>query len=165
MQTKSKWLVYNLLILAVCLLLSFAVAAVFYNTLRLKTKERVERTNEYFTTRTENAINSIFHKTDVLAAIVRVRNGNLTKEVFDEVAKTVYEKNSGIRGIQAMPGAVVTYSYPVKGNEPVSGRISSRYQAASRTSCLPSTPKALPCPGPITFFRAASAWWRAIQYS
>ena len=148
MQTKSKWLVYNLLILAVCLLLSFAVAAVFYNTLRLKTKERVERTNEYFTTRTENAINSIFHKTDVLAAIVRVRNGNLTKEVFDEVAKTVYEKNSGIRGIQAMPGAVVTYSYPVKGNEPVIGKNFFKIPSRVKDVMLAINTKSIALSGP-----------------
>ena len=122
MSIKSKWLGYNIQIFIVCLIISFVISAAFYNTLRQKTQADMERVSESYTVRTESIVNSIFHKTDVLAAVVRIRNGNLTKEVFDEVAKTVYEKNSGIRGIQSMPGAVVTYSYPVKGNEPVIGK-------------------------------------------
>ena len=67
-------------------------------------------------------MNRMFHKTDILAAVVKLNNGDITEETFQTVSHIVYEKNSGIRGIQYMPGAIVTYSYPIKGNEAVIGK-------------------------------------------
>jgi signal transduction histidine kinase/CheY-like chemotaxis protein len=109
-------------ILAFGFLASALLTGLFYSYLHAQSVKNIERIRTTYAERTENLVNSIFHKTDVLAAIVKMQNGNITKEVFDEAAAIVYSENSGIRGIQYMPGAVVTYSYPVEGNEAVMGR-------------------------------------------
>ena len=111
----------RLWVLFVGLLLSAAIAALYFCFLVRQEKTNIERIRTIYAERTENLVNSVFHKTDVLAAAVKLENGNITEQTFNTVAQIVYEKDSGIRGIQYMPGAVVTYSYPVEGNEAVIG--------------------------------------------
>ena len=112
----------RLWVLFVGLLLSAAIAALYFCFLVRQEKTNIERIRTIYAERTENLVNSVFHKTDVLAAAVKLENGNITEQTFNTVAQIVYEKDSGIRGIQYMPGAVVTYSYPVEGNEAVIGK-------------------------------------------
>ena len=109
-------------ILAFCLLVSIGISAVYYTAMQRQSLKDIERIRTLYAERTENFINSVFHKTDVLAAVVKLENGNITESTFDEIARIVYTENSGIRGIQYMPGAVVTYSYPLAGNEAVMGK-------------------------------------------
>ena len=85
-------------------------------------KSNIQRIEALYAERSENLMNRMFHKTDILAAVVKLNNGDITEETFQTVSHIVYEKNSGIRGIQYMPGAIVTYSYPIKGNEAVIGK-------------------------------------------
>lgn len=112
----------GLWILAIGLLVSGLASILFFHMLQVQSQKDIQRVSTIYAERTENFINSIFHKTDVLAAAVKLQNGNITEANFNEVAKIVYQKNSGIRGIQYMPDAVVTYSYPVEGNEAVIGK-------------------------------------------
>ena len=109
-------------ILIAGILLSAALSLLYYHFLQRQERANIERIQIIYTERTENLINSVFHKTDVLAAAVKLENGNITEETFNTIAQLVYEKDSGIRGIQYMPGAVVTYSYPLAGNEGVMGK-------------------------------------------
>jgi signal transduction histidine kinase/BarA-like signal transduction histidine kinase len=115
-QARGLW------ILALCLAASLTVAGLYYRTVCRQSLKNIERIRTIYTERTENLINSVFHKTDVLAAVVKLENGDISKKTFEDIAKIVYTKNSGIRGIQYMPDAVVTYSYPLKGNEEVIGK-------------------------------------------
>ena len=85
-------------------------------------QKNIQKIQALYAERTENLMNRMFHKTDILASTVKISNGNITEDTFQTVSHIVYEKNSGIRGIQYMPGAVVTYSYPIKGNEEVIGQ-------------------------------------------
>lgn len=122
MQKKDSWLNHNVWLLLIGIIISFAASGIYFHTLQQQSLENIERTRTIYTERTENIINSIFHKTDVLAAAVKLKNGAITEEDFQSIAQIVYQVNSGIRGIQYMPKAVVTYSYPVEGNEAVIGK-------------------------------------------
>ena len=113
---------YGKVILILCLLVSVTVSAEYYHMLHKQAVAEEERVRTIYTERTENLVNSIFHKTDVLAAVVKLENGDITEDTFDDIAEIVYKQDSGIRGIQYMPKAVVTYSYPVEGNEAVIGK-------------------------------------------
>ena len=98
------------------------VALFYYQSQDSRSKKNIENIRTIYTERTENLVNNMFHKTDVLAAVVKLENGNITEDIFDKTAALVYQENSGIRGIQYMPDAVVTYSYPLEGNEAVMGK-------------------------------------------
>ena len=113
---------HHLWILVIGIAISIIASALYWRTLQQDSAANIERMRTIYAVRTENVLNSIFHKTDVLAAVVKIENGNITEQIFQDTAKLVYQENSGIRGIQYMPGAVVTYSYPVKGNEAVMGK-------------------------------------------
>lgn len=115
-RKQHAWLLLSGLIVAVL------ASGIYYHTLKQDSLEDIERIETIYADRTEHVINLVFHKTDVLAAVVRLENGNITEETFQDVAKIVYAPDQGIRGIQYMPGAIVTYSYPVEGNEGVIGK-------------------------------------------
>lgn len=104
------------------ILISALIAYLYYGFVQRQERTDIERIQTIYAERTENLINSIFHKTDVLAATVKLANGDISEDTFNTVAQLVYQKDSGIRGIQSMPGAVVTYSYPIEGNEEVIGK-------------------------------------------
>jgi signal transduction histidine kinase/CheY-like chemotaxis protein/sensor domain CHASE-containing protein len=108
--------------LLICLAVSVLVSGIVYYALHQMSIDNIERIRTIYADRTENYVNSVFHNTDVLAAVVKIKNGDITEDTFKEVAKIVYTKSSGIRGVQYMPGAVVTYSYPIEGNEAVMGK-------------------------------------------
>jgi len=122
MKSINFWKREHLWVLVVCLAVTTAATAVYFYSLKQDSYEEIKSTSAIYTERTESVINAVFHRTDVLAAVIKLENGNLSKSTFNNIAKTVYKKNSGIRGIQSMPKAVVTYSYPVKGNEAVMGK-------------------------------------------
>jgi len=123
MKTKKKRLYQtNLLFLVIGILLSLSAGFHLYIVLAKQQRSDVEKLSTIYAERTESLINGIFHKTDVLAAAVKLENGDISQEEFDTLAQLVYQENSGIRGIQYMPGAVVTYSYPIEGNEAVIGK-------------------------------------------
>lgn len=109
-------------ILAAGFFFSVLASLLCFGLLRQQEQRNIHRLQALYSERTENLMNRMFHKTDILAAAVKLKNGNITEETFQMIAQLVYEKNSGIRGIQYMPGAVVTYSYPVEGNEEVIGK-------------------------------------------
>ena len=111
------------LVFLICgIVFSAFVALFYYQSQDSRSKKNIENIRTIYTERTENLVNNMFHKTDVLAAVVKLENGNITEDIFDKTAALVYQENSGIRGIQYMPDAVVTYSYPLEGNEAVMGK-------------------------------------------
>ena len=123
-MSKDKPIIraHHVWLLVVCLLISAAIAGSYYYMLVRRADAEIASASEVYATRTTDYINSVFHKTDTLAAVVKMKNGDIDEETFQTVAKIVYEENRGIRGIQYMPGAVVTYSYPLEGNEAVMGK-------------------------------------------
>ncbi|MCH3960402.1 MAG: hypothetical protein LKE51_14135 [Selenomonas sp.] len=122
MARKVQWDQKNIGVLLIGIIISLSVAAVCYYELNESSAKEVKSVSETYAARTESNINVIFHKTDVLAAVVKLQDGQVSLDTFNEVAKLIYDENRGIRGIQYMPGAVVTYSYPVEGNEAVMGK-------------------------------------------
>ena len=118
----TRWWKNNIWVLVFCLTVSTLVSWAYFDSLKRQSVRNIEKVSAVYAERTENLINLIFHKTDVLAAVVKLENGNITENTFNDIAGIVYEKDSGIRGIQYMPGAVVTYSYPLRGNEAVIGK-------------------------------------------
>jgi signal transduction histidine kinase len=109
-------------VLIICLVASLLIAGAYYYAERQQITAQIEGVSQTYAERTTNHINSIFHKTDTLAAVVKLHNGDIDEETFNSIARIVYEEDQGIRGIQYMPGAVVTYSYPLEGNESVMGK-------------------------------------------
>jgi signal transduction histidine kinase len=107
---------------ALCLGLSVCVTALVAFALHAQAQRGAKRVLAASAARTESCVNAFFHKTDILATAVELEKGNISPETFLAIARDLYTENSGIRGIQTMPGAVVTYSYPVEGNEAVIGK-------------------------------------------
>ena len=122
LHLKDGWQKRYIWVFGVFLCMSFIVSFLYYRSLKQQTHENIARIQTIYADRTGNLVNSIFHKTDVLAAVVKLQNGNITEKTFNDIAKLVYQEKSGIRGIQYMPDAIVTFSYPVKGNEGVIGK-------------------------------------------
>ena len=122
LHLKDGWQKRYIWVFGIFLCLSFIVSFLYYRSLKQQTHENIARIQTIYADRTGNLVNSIFHKTDVLAAVVKLQNGNITEKTFNDIAKLVYQEKSGIRGIQYMPDAIVTFSYPVKGNEGVIGK-------------------------------------------
>lgn len=75
---------------------------------------------DVYSARSEMLLNSLFHKTDVVEAIVLANNGELSQSVFENVAKSLFD-GDGIRAVQYLPGGIVEYCYPLQGNEAVIG--------------------------------------------
>mgnify|MGYP000308499875 FL=1 len=51
---------------------------------------------DVYSARSEMLLNSLFHKTDVVEAIVLANNGELSQSVFENVAKSLFD-GDGIR--------------------------------------------------------------------
>ena len=122
MARKVQWDQKNIGVLLIGIIISLTVAAVCYYELNESSAKEIKNVSATYAARTESNINAIFHKTDVLSAVVKLQDGKVSLDTFNEVAKLIYDENRGIRGIQYMPGAIVTYSYPVEGNEAVMGK-------------------------------------------
>src|SRR5574344_1232073 len=90
-------------ILVLGILISIIVSGAFYLSLNRQAAADIARMHTIFTERTENVLSNTFHKTDVLAVVVKLRKGNIDEAVFHDIAKSVYKEGSGIRGIQYMP--------------------------------------------------------------
>ena len=67
--------------------ISIIASALYWRTLQQDSAANIERMRTIYAVRTENVLNSIFHKTDVLAAVVKLRNGKMDDYVFDSIAK------------------------------------------------------------------------------
>lgn len=143
----------NLGILGICLLLSAAVSLWYYHILQQQAKLDIERLTTIYATRTESVINTVFHKTDILAAVVKLNNGQLTEPAFNTIAQLVYKKNSGIRGIQYMPAAVVTYSFPIEGNEGVIGKDFFKIPERQKDIWLAINTKSIALSGPYNLIQ------------
>lgn len=100
------------------LLLSFFFAALICVTCFFLTKDKVVSTRE-FVANEENkmrfAITSRLQNTKTLEADVMTHKGEVVD--FDEVAAFLFEEDSAIRSLQLAPDGVVTYVYPLEGNE------------------------------------------------
>lgn len=147
-EMKTMHLEKNKSIFLICMVISFIVAMLFYNLLQSSTLSDTKKMSSIYSQRTESVINSIFHKTDVLAAVVKLKNGDIDEATFKSIAKIVYKKNAGIRGIQYMPAAVVTYSYPIKGNEAVIGKDFSKIKERKKDVQLAIDTKSIALSGP-----------------
>lgn len=75
---------------------------------------------DVYSARSEMLLSSLFHKTDVVEAIVLANDGKLSQSVFENVAKSLFD-GEGIRAVQYLPQGTVEYCYPLKGNEAVLG--------------------------------------------
>lgn len=77
-------------------------------------------TAEVYSARTESLLDSLFHKTDVLNAILIENGGKLDEQTFQELA-SILDDGTGIRAVQCLPDGIVRYCYPLEGNETVIG--------------------------------------------
>lgn len=75
---------------------------------------------EVYSARTEQLLDSLFHKTDVLGAILIADKGALSEQTFQDLARSL-DDGAGIQAIQCLPDGVVRYCYPLEGNEAVIG--------------------------------------------
>ena len=57
----------------------------------------------------------------MLKSLVEMSDGKITQEQLVTVAKGIYEQNEGVRAVQYLPDGVVTYCYPIEGNEAALG--------------------------------------------
>ena len=71
LRTRNVWLLF------IGLFLSFAAAGLYYKSLEDQSARDIKNMSTIYSARTESLINTIFHKTDVLAAVVKLRNGKM----------------------------------------------------------------------------------------
>ena len=82
--------------------------------------DKALRTSRVYGAHVESVLGDLFHKTDILEAIVVTQDGELSEETFLSLAESLGE-GIGIRSIQCLPGGVVRYLHPLAGNEAVLG--------------------------------------------
>lgn len=82
--------------------------------------DKALRTSRVYGAHVESVLQNLFHKTDILEAIVVTQNGELSDETFGNIAKSL-DGDKGIRSIQCLPGGDVLFVYPLEGNEGVLG--------------------------------------------
>lgn len=104
----------------VVLILGFIISGLIVTCIAVsdteRSKEEAKRVSQVYSVRVESLLNSLFHKTDVLEAIIISARGNLPENTFSDVAKSLSDA-PGIRAIQYVPNGVVQYVYPLEGNE------------------------------------------------
>ncbi|MEG0410239.1 MAG: sensor domain-containing diguanylate cyclase [Erysipelotrichaceae bacterium] len=64
-------------------------------------------------------LDSLFLKTETLEMIVVQQDGEVKN--FDQVCEQLYDHKNAVRSLQLAPNGVVTYVYPLKGNEQAFG--------------------------------------------
>lgn len=109
---------------AVTFLLGLTVTALLTITFAQLTSRQNHKlalhTAEVYSARTERLLESLFHKTDVLSAIIIENEGEMDEKTFQKLAVTL-DDGMGIRAVQCLPDGIVRYCYPVEGNEAVIG--------------------------------------------
>lgn len=110
----------GVLVFAAGLLLTALAAGYLIRTDSENKKNEVYRIKEVYAARLETRLNSLFHKTDVLEAVILTFGDQLSENTFYEVARSL-DTEDGIRAIQYLPGGTVQYCYPVEGNESAIG--------------------------------------------
>lgn len=96
------------------------VALAFVQMTGRQNHKLVLHTAEVYSARMERLLDSLFHKTDVLNAILIENGGELDEKIFQKLAMTL-DDGAGIRAVQCLPDGIVRYCYPVEGNEAVIG--------------------------------------------
>lgn len=148
MLQKENWRLQNLWVLLLCLFISLVVTGVFYHSVKQHSDEQIRHISSYYAERTGSFINGVFHKTDILTAVVKLNNGYMDEEIFNNLAPFVYSGNSGIRALMYMPKGVVTLSYPRAGNEAVMGKDFFKIPERSNDLWLAVNTKSIALSGP-----------------
>lgn len=83
-------------------------------------RELALHTAEVYSARTERLLDSLFHKTDVLDAILVENGGQMDDKTFQRLSATL-DDGIGIRAVQCLPDGIVRFCYPIEGNDDVIG--------------------------------------------
>ena len=109
------------LLLFIGVTFSILVSGWYYQNLLEEENRHVELLQEDYAIRTKILLNDIFHKTDILSAVVHLTQGQITPEQFEQAAAMLYREHDGIQAIQLQPNGITTFCYPLAGNEKVIG--------------------------------------------
>lgn len=115
-RSRGRTLPLHPVTFVVCALLVVCVVAYFAWDDVTWRKEDALHTDQVYSARIESLLTSLFHKTDVLEAMTIAEGGAMSEETFSSLARSLSE-GTGIRAIQYLPDGVVTYIYPMEGNE------------------------------------------------
>lgn len=83
-------------------------------------KEEAYHILELYSVRMESLLDGLFHKTDILESVVIINHGQIDDGTFDNLSSSLME-GEGIRAVQFLPDGIVSYCYPMEGNESVMG--------------------------------------------
>lgn len=119
---KKTSLLRRLSVAAANLLIGLAITAAIAVIVARLTSDQNHKialhTAEVYSARTESLLDSLFHKTDVLNAILIQSGGVLDEQTFQELA-SILDDGAGVRAVQCLPDGIVRYCYPLEGNENV----------------------------------------------
>ncbi len=102
----------------ICLVIIFVVCQSYYHS-----KNKREETGyiiDLYSARMETLISRLIEKTNILETVIVSNKGNISEETFNDIASSLLD-NPGISSIQYLPNGVVTYCYPLEGNEKAIG--------------------------------------------
>ena len=102
-------------------LLSLTITCMYAHTGMKNKRSEIEYINETYSTKLESLLDSLFHKTDIFESVIITQEGELSEEIFNNLAQSVIAENNGIRAIQCLPGGTVEFCYPIEGNEKAIG--------------------------------------------
>ncbi|MCC2817288.1 sensor domain-containing diguanylate cyclase [Lachnoclostridium pacaense] len=102
------------------LTVTILLAVTFMQLTNKQNHELALHTAEVYSARIERLLDGLFHKTDVLSAILIENGGRMDEETFQRLAETL-DDGVGIRAIQCLPDGTVRYCYPLEDNEKVLG--------------------------------------------
>ena len=79
-------------------------------------RDEALRTDQVYSARVTSLLDNLFHKTDIMEAMIIAGDGELAEKTFTDLARSLSD-GSGIRAIQYQPDGIVRYVYPLEGNE------------------------------------------------
>ncbi|MEG2307158.1 MAG: sensor domain-containing diguanylate cyclase, partial [Erysipelotrichaceae bacterium] len=101
--------------------LLFSGIVIYFNQVKImdQKREQVKYEASSQLSKLQYILDSLFLKTETLEMLVVQENGEVKN--FDQVCAQLYDHKNAVRSLQLAPNGVVTYVYPLKGNEQAFG--------------------------------------------
>ncbi len=111
---------YSKIILLLALIVSVIFSGFSYRNDQNINKDRINLVLSIYTDRTVAAFEGATQTNEIIGRVVELGHGEISEASFESLAVAIYDKSAHY-GIGYLPDGVVTYMYPLEGNEDVIG--------------------------------------------
>lgn len=152
-EFKNKLFSIFVFLFCICLVIIFVVCQAYYHS-----KDKREKTGyiiDLYSARMEQLINKLIDKTNVLETFIVSNEGNISEETFNDIASSLLDE-PGITSIEYLPNGVVTYCYPLEGNEEAIGNNILKNSTRKEDALYAKKTKETFISGPYEFYQGGS---------